>query len=460
MRRVGLRLICVVRVKSVFEHELLVSDIKKYAVEVTESEELKIWVLGKAGWYAIKPSAEYAAIFATVEEKARLWMFIQAFAAAEAEKKIKNPTFKKFLKEYHDEVPSAQETHITKHMGFVLINMINRRDEVEQKRWRTTLLYKWYTMRYSKEVATIESQVKKIWDKMDKIQLQIQQEEEEEEEEASTPKAKRRKTKATPRVARTPATPDTRAPASVARTRGAGREAGRGVKARKTGGRVGNHESGGGIVEEVEQGYQYRDEPEEKEHGYHCQYWDEPEEKEPASPPKARSPSPEAGPLNPDGPEGYESDSYPFYDRHSSARRLMGLPPRHLKPWPLHPWDQRPATSPHSPPPTNMWDSPKFCPDDPITMVKVPMKDTKTVRNGIWECTYKECKHCILDADTPEGIADIENHYIWHQRKAWKIMEAAGVEPMPRKWKTDAYVYPSLTQSPSGLSRPSVYPFG
>ena len=487
--RRAIRLTCAARVESVFDHELVVCDIKKYALEVTEHGKLKIWVLGKAGWYAIKPSTEYTAIFTEVEEKARLWLFIETFVAAKRKSKY---SFRQFLNEYRAEVPGAQEAHMSKYMRFLLVRLVNWRNDEERKSWEKTCLYRWYAEQHPDEVATVKALVRKVWEKVDKAEIQMQKK----KEETPTPKSKRRKirSRAVDDDSEVPSTPIR--PATTGKLRGSSVKYGGKRKldnsgdgstlslaqesqeepnpgtdsteaSVKCGGKRKLDNSGDestlSLAQESQEGSNLdmdltevisstgcdnsqTHDLEEEEHSYHSPYWDESEDSTQAAPemsgisPKVPGIIPEVPvvhSLSSVGGSGYVSDSQPFYDRFSSIRRMKREQSRELKPWPDHPWMHRSASD----------EITSFAlPALPISgcreAVSISLLDTKTLVGGVWKCPLRGCDHCVLDGDTPEGVADIENHYIWHQRSIWKRLERAEETPIFYSWKTKEYVSP------------------
>lgn len=48
-----------------------------YSIEQFEDGKMKIWALGRCGWYSIVPSQEYKPIFKVMVEKGNLWCFLQ-----------------------------------------------------------------------------------------------------------------------------------------------------------------------------------------------------------------------------------------------------------------------------------------------------------------------------------------------------------------------------------------------
>ena len=48
----------------------------RYSYAELEDGDIAIWAAGKAGWFELRPSPQYAQIFETVEEAVRLLYFV------------------------------------------------------------------------------------------------------------------------------------------------------------------------------------------------------------------------------------------------------------------------------------------------------------------------------------------------------------------------------------------------
>lgn len=60
-----------------YSEPLVITQVMMYSIQQFEDGDVKIWALGKCGWYSIIPSPKYEPIFRTMVEKGKLWVFLQ-----------------------------------------------------------------------------------------------------------------------------------------------------------------------------------------------------------------------------------------------------------------------------------------------------------------------------------------------------------------------------------------------
>ena len=57
--------------------EITIPEVNIYSLELLDSGDITIWAQGKAGWYALTPATQYRGFFKSMEEKARIWLFLE-----------------------------------------------------------------------------------------------------------------------------------------------------------------------------------------------------------------------------------------------------------------------------------------------------------------------------------------------------------------------------------------------
>ena len=158
-----------VRVPTVHNYDVVIAKVYTYALEQVVGEEaLKIWVLGRAGWYSITPAPEYRALFMQGMEKAELWnladlTYLDAFSLG---KRIQG-SIESLVKEYYKEHRSptscpdlaAAWKIFDKHHRFLIVKMLEQ--EEMRDNWASTPLYAYCISRWPHEVREVEEILEK-----------------------------------------------------------------------------------------------------------------------------------------------------------------------------------------------------------------------------------------------------------------------------------------------------------
>ncbi|KAF8249476.1 hypothetical protein K440DRAFT_621547 [Wilcoxina mikolae CBS 423.85] len=161
------------RTPNVYTHDLVIPKVYTYSIEQVPSEdELKIWMLGKAGWYSIKPAPEYRALFAQGMEKAELWSFVEfTYLDAFTEGKKVRGTMDSLVMEYYKEHRSpascpdlaAAWRLFEKYHRFLIVKMLEKQDMRDS--WAQTPVFQYCISKYPTEIREVkvilQRQVKK-----------------------------------------------------------------------------------------------------------------------------------------------------------------------------------------------------------------------------------------------------------------------------------------------------------
>jgi hypothetical protein len=113
---------------------------------------MKLWILGRAGWYLIKPSDKYLPIFRTVLQKALLWTWI------EDNKEPKKQPIESLAWTHEDGGPRAMSL-LDKHHRFLITRM--HENEISKKEWRNTTVWDWCTENYPDEIVEVDRIMKR-----------------------------------------------------------------------------------------------------------------------------------------------------------------------------------------------------------------------------------------------------------------------------------------------------------
>lgn len=158
-----------VRVPTVHNYDVVIAKVYTYALEQIVGEEgLKIWVLGKAGWYSITPAPEYRTLFAQGMEKAELWnlvdlTYLDAFSRGKRIQSSMESLVKEYYKEYRSptscpDLPAAWKI-FDKHHRFLIVKMLEQ--EEMRDNWASTPLYAYCSSKWPRDVREIEEILEK-----------------------------------------------------------------------------------------------------------------------------------------------------------------------------------------------------------------------------------------------------------------------------------------------------------
>lgn len=158
-----------VRVPTVHNYDVVIAKLYTYALEQVVGEEaLKIWVLGRAGWYSITPAPEYRALFMQGMEKAELWnlvdlTYLDAFSLGKRIQGSMESLVKEYYKEHRSptscpDLAAAWEI-FDKHHRFLIVKMLEQ--EEMRDNWASTPLYAYCISRWPREVREVEEILEK-----------------------------------------------------------------------------------------------------------------------------------------------------------------------------------------------------------------------------------------------------------------------------------------------------------
>jgi hypothetical protein len=120
-------------------------------------------VLGRAGWYSIKPAPEYRALFAQGMEKAELWSFVDdTYLDSFTEGKKIRGTMDSLVMEYYKEHRSptscpdlaAAWRVFERHHRFLIVKMLEKFDMRDN--WAQTPVYQYCVTKYPAEVREVK----------------------------------------------------------------------------------------------------------------------------------------------------------------------------------------------------------------------------------------------------------------------------------------------------------------
>jgi hypothetical protein len=137
---------CIEKSPDIYTSELIIPQVWTYSIETTAKQKTKLWILGKAGWYEIKPSAEYSPIFKKVLEKALLWTWIE-------DNKESRQAIESLVLAHPDGRKRAMSL-LEEHHRFLIAKMHG--DEGSKEEWRGTAVWDWCNEEYPDEIVQVE----------------------------------------------------------------------------------------------------------------------------------------------------------------------------------------------------------------------------------------------------------------------------------------------------------------
>lgn len=154
----------IIRMNTVYNTPLVLSNVYTYSMEKINDGTIKIWALGSCAWYSIQPSEEYEGIFQIMIEKAKLWFFLEE----NYEKYLGNDreipgTVGQLYMQYAGKEPTcatgkAAAELFDKHHRFLLFSMCGA-GTTDTMMWRRTPLFHHYAQEYSAELAEIQESI-------------------------------------------------------------------------------------------------------------------------------------------------------------------------------------------------------------------------------------------------------------------------------------------------------------
>lgn len=143
-----------------YDEPLVVTQVMMYSIEQFENGDVKIWALGKCGWYSIVPSQKYNPTFKLMVEKGKLWLFLQDKYCEKYSGKGNNikGTVGDLYSEYIKQEPSlpnvlAAAQLFEKHHRYLLFEMCGVRADTDM--WPRTPLFRHLASKHAAELKTI-----------------------------------------------------------------------------------------------------------------------------------------------------------------------------------------------------------------------------------------------------------------------------------------------------------------
>lgn len=165
LSRIPARLGGIIRRQTVYNTPLVLSNVYTYSIEKLKDGTIKIWALGLCAWYSIQPSEGYMDIFEVMIEKAKLWFFLQDKYEKYLDNNRKIPgTIAQLYSEYAAEEPTCATEKVAaelfdKHHRFLLFSMCAAAG-IGTVMWERTPLFRYYALEYSDELANIREPVR------------------------------------------------------------------------------------------------------------------------------------------------------------------------------------------------------------------------------------------------------------------------------------------------------------
>lgn len=148
----------IVRTNTIYNSPLVLSNVYTYSMEKLDDGTVKIWALGLCAWYSIQPSEEYKKIFQVMIEKAKLWFFLEEKYEEYLgnDKKILG-TVGQLYSKYAAKEPACATEKVAadlfdKHRRFLLLSMCS----ADTVMWERTPLFRHYAQEYSAELEEIQ----------------------------------------------------------------------------------------------------------------------------------------------------------------------------------------------------------------------------------------------------------------------------------------------------------------
>lgn len=165
----------IVRTKNtakLYHEPLVITQVMMYSIQQFEDGTVKIWALGKCGWYSIIPSPDYEPIFKTMVEKGKLWVFLQDKYCEKYSGKgniIRGSVADLYLSYTKQETipPDLQSASqlFEKHYRYLLFEMSGVRADTDM--WARTPLFRHYSSKYPAELRAIRRSMACASDRMD-----------------------------------------------------------------------------------------------------------------------------------------------------------------------------------------------------------------------------------------------------------------------------------------------------
>lgn len=158
----------VIRTKNLaklYREPLIITKVMIYSVQQFEDGDVKIWALGKCGWYSITPSPRYEPIFRTMVEKGKLWCFLQDKYCEKFSGKGDN--IGGSVEDLYASFPNplAASQLFEKHYRYLLFEMCGIRADTDM--WPRTPLFRYFASKYTPQLRAIRRSMACASDRMD-----------------------------------------------------------------------------------------------------------------------------------------------------------------------------------------------------------------------------------------------------------------------------------------------------
>lgn len=148
-----------------YREPLIITKVMIYSIQQFEDGDIKIWALGKCGWYSITPSPRYEPIFKTMVEKGKLWGFLQDKYCEEFSGKGDN--IEGSVEDLYASFPNslAASQLFEKHYRYLLFEMCGIRADTDM--WPRTPLFRYFASKYALQLRAIRRSMACASDRMD-----------------------------------------------------------------------------------------------------------------------------------------------------------------------------------------------------------------------------------------------------------------------------------------------------
>lgn len=146
-----------------------ITQVYSYSIETIDDGTNRIWALGKAAWYHIRPAEEYKHIFEKTLQKAKLWTFTEdAYMTALGDRRKKKPLSSTFEQLYHDyakydklcRFPFQAKKWYERHHRFITVRMLENMITTGLD-WTRTPIYAYYQKEYPEEIKELKEVLKR-----------------------------------------------------------------------------------------------------------------------------------------------------------------------------------------------------------------------------------------------------------------------------------------------------------
>lgn len=154
-----------------YREPLVITNVMVYSIQQFEDGDVKIWALGKCGWYSIIPSPKYEPIFRTMVEKGKLWVFLQdKYEKFSGKGKNIKSSVEDLYASYVKLEPSlpnvlAASQLFEKHYRYLLFEMCGIRADTDM--WMRTPLFRHFASKYAPQLRAIRRSMACSSDRMD-----------------------------------------------------------------------------------------------------------------------------------------------------------------------------------------------------------------------------------------------------------------------------------------------------